>query len=199
MKRFIFLVFIVLGCSPEAENDSFTEDPVNLNVGTVENCAETETICAMSDACGEEFLNLIDYQYVSPQLEFTMYFSSEIQDNLSLEALRNNFEYIIFALQFPEQKTATTSFGYSNTITALDNPEQEDFILIIDDYEEGVISGTLTGKITEMSKYTKSDDPECIIEDVAGVCEEEIAVEKEVTVDFSFCLENYSDSDSTVD
>ncbi|HEY9183799.1 MAG TPA: hypothetical protein VIM94_00580 [Salegentibacter sp.] len=199
MKKFILLsilssVTIFLACSSEYtddEQENFNTNPVSLNIGLEENCAETETYCAMSDMCGEEFLNLIDFQYYDSELEFTMYFNSEIENNFSLETLRNNFEYLNFVIRFPEQKTDSTSYAYVHKlpIRELNTPSEEGFTLSFDNYEDGAITGSLIGNISEMTKVIQSDDPACRMDDIMGVCTEEISVEKEVSIDFKFCLD----------
>ncbi|SFF59691.1 hypothetical protein SAMN04488033_101260 [Salegentibacter agarivorans] len=199
MKKFILLALltsatIFLTCSPDNTDDqqeNFTTDSVNLNIGLEENCAVTETYCAMSDTCGEEFLNLIDFQYTDSELEFTMYFNSQIENNFSLETLRNNFEYLNFVIRFPEQKTDSTSYAYVHKlpIRELNTPSEEGFTLSFDNYEDGAITGSLKGNISEMTKVKQSDDPNCIMDDIMGVCTEEISVEKAVAIDFKFCLD----------
>ena len=55
--------------------------------------------------------------------------------------------------------------------------------------ENGVLNATISGYTNSISKIIISDDPDCSIGDVLGMCAENIEADINYSIDLSFCLE----------
>lgn len=91
---------------------------------------------------------------------------------------------------FPEKKTASSEFYFSDLrpIRKLNMVAENRFEFTIDSYEKASLKGTLKGNITKITETITSDDPNCISDDIQGICYESEEANIPFALNYDFCI-----------
>lgn len=188
----VILILIISSCTLDDDNIAFSNaDPLLLEVGyDPENIEYLEISCPVGVICDENFTYRA-YSFNNSELYFYISFNPGIIDNYSLESLRENFNYLDFRIYFPERNTANSEFYYSNRtpIWELNQPTDNNLEFTIDSYENGNMKGVIKGTITEITEFIQSDSPDCITDDMMGICYKYEEANIPFTVNYNFRIE----------
>lgn len=193
--RFFFIVlsvFLMTSCSSDDhEEKGFGSGPLALTVGASDDNCETLAIqCPVGAVCDENF-RYRAYAFEGRDLRVYLSFDPDVVRNYSLESFRENFNYLNFSILFPEKATADSKFYYNNRnpIRELGTISEEGLEFTMDSYENGVLKGVIAGTIHEITEAITSNDPDCMTDDIAGLCFRSHEVNIPFSVEYSFCLE----------
>ena len=194
MKKLLLLgafLCLTLSCSNDDDDSTdFRYESYNLSVGSLNNCTKLEIACPVGVNCDENYYYRA-YSYTDERFQIYISFDADIIKSFSEESIRKNFRYINFVFRFPEQSSETVSYHYStlDPIRKLDETTEEGANFRINSFENGVLNATISGYTNRISKIIISDDPDCSIGDVRGMCGENIEADINYSIDLSFCLE----------
>ena len=194
MKKLLLLcvlTFLTLSCSNDDDDSTdFRYEPYNFSIGSLNDCTALELTCPVGVTCDENYYYRA-YSYMDERFQIYISFDADIVNNFSEESIRKNFRYIDFVFRFPEYSNETLSYHYSplDPIKKLDETSEEGANFRINSFENGVLNATISGYTNSISKIIISDDPDCSIGDVLGMCAENIEADINYSIDLSFCLE----------
>ncbi|RUO24370.1 hypothetical protein CWE09_10885 [Aliidiomarina minuta] len=206
MKGNIALSCIALAMLAACDSHSKTDDEVLASGGYIleyeldgqnyevrqENAGQFEISCPVNVTCDADF-NYRAHTFSDDNLSMYMSFSSELVGNYSYSNIVENFSYTYMRIEVPSLDSDNSEVYFQPLEVLRDLSFDADihrtssFRLDLHDFEEGYLSGTWTGIITELTEETEDlSDDDCHADDIMGECYEVIPVTMPFTLRFNF-------------
>lgn len=205
MKGNIVLSSIVLVALAACGSDSKTDEEILASGGYIleyeldgqayevrqANAGQFEIGCPVNATCDANF-NYRAHTFNDANLSMYMSFSPELVGNYSYNNIVENFTYTYMRIDVPSLNSGNSTVYFQNLDVLRDLGFDADlyytasFRLDLHDFEDGYLSGTWTGIITELTEYTEDlSDDDCYIDDMMGECYESIPVTMPFTLRFN--------------
>lgn len=190
---FIFFSLLILSCNSDYNEiePGFNLNNYSYSVGTEDICEDDIRInCPAGETCDDSF-DYRGYLYANEQFEFYIYFDPEIINNFSRDNIEEYLQHIDFILRFPGQRTENRAYFISNDkpINEFGVDNGEGIIVNFDDYQDGNLKLTISGETDVIKSFRISEDADCFIDDVAGLCRDDIEKNLNYIIKLNFCVE----------
>jgi len=132
------------------------------------------------------------HHYEDEHIYLYLSFNPELVNDYSFDGLVEHFSYMNFNLKLPSLSSGDTEvyfhhreplseLGVDNYLTHTDG-----MLLQFHSYIDGTLTASVSGTITTITHRTEgSSEPDCITDDILGLCYEEQAVYMPFSVDFA--------------
>ena len=208
-KGNLVLTCIAVASVSACDSDSRTDDEILAQGGYVleyeldgqtyeirrDNVGQFEIACPSGVACDGDSAYRA-HHFSDDNVSLYMSFSPDLVDNYSYDNIVNSFSYADMRIRVPmlSSDNSDVYFHPRDVLRELsfnaDIARTSSFRLDLHSYEEGYLSGTWSGTITELTELTQDlSDPDCHTYDEIGECYEAIPVHMPFIFTFNFKVE----------
>ena len=208
-KGNLALSCIVLATLAACDSDSKTDDDILADGGYVleyqldgetfevrqDNVGQFEIACPIGVECGADYAYRA-HMFADENFIIYMSFSPDLVNNYSYDNIVSNFNYADLRIQVPSLGTENSEvyFQPRDVLRELsfnaDIVRTSSFRLDLHSYEDGYLSGTWTGTITELTERTEDlSDDDCVADDILGECYAPISVNMPFILQFNLEIE----------